>query len=36
MADPAERRGTYEDYLALPEHLVGEIVGGAMHVSPRP
>lgn len=36
MAGPAERRATYEDYLALPEHVVGELVGGAMHVSPRP
>jgi hypothetical protein len=27
---------TYEDILALPEHVVGEIVDGELHVSPRP
>jgi Uma2 family endonuclease len=27
---------TYEDLFALPEHVVGEIVDGELHVSPRP
>lgn len=36
MPDPAERPATYEDILALPEHLVGEIVDGILHASPRP
>lgn len=36
MADPAKRPATYEDYLALPEHVVGEIVNGVLEVSPRP
>ena len=34
--DAARRQATYEDLLALPEHVVGEIVGGELHVSPRP
>lgn len=33
---PAKRHATYEDLLALPEHVVGEIVNGELHVSPRP
>ena len=36
MARPACRPGTYEDLLALPEHLVGELVDGELIVSPRP
>jgi len=36
MASPAKRRATYEDLLRVPEHQVGEIVDGEMHVSPRP
>ncbi|MFL5321809.1 MAG: Uma2 family endonuclease [Myxococcaceae bacterium] len=27
---------TYEDLLALPDHVIGEIVDGELHVSPRP
>lgn len=30
------RPATYEDLLALPEHVVGEIIGGELVVSPRP
>jgi Uma2 family endonuclease len=30
------RTATYDDLLALPEHVVGEIVDGELHVSPRP
>lgn len=33
---PAKRKATYEDLLALPEHVVGEIVDGELHTSPRP
>jgi Uma2 family endonuclease len=29
-------RATYADLEALPEHVVGEIIGGELHVSPRP
>lgn len=36
MTQPARRPATYEDILALPEHLVGEIVDGELSVSPRP
>ena len=31
-----KRRATYEDLLALPEHVVGEIINGELVVSPRP
>jgi Uma2 family endonuclease len=30
------RPATYDDLLALPEHVVGEIIGGDLIVSPRP
>ena len=36
MAETAKRRATYEDILALPEHLVGEIIGGELYTQPRP
>jgi len=29
-------RATYEDILALPDHVVGQIVDGELHVAPRP
>ena len=29
-------RATYDDIVALPEHQVGEILDGELHVSPRP
>ena len=29
-------RATYDDLLALPDHVVGEIIGGELIVSPRP
>ncbi len=32
----AARRIAYDDLLALPEHLVGEIVDGILEASPRP
>ncbi len=36
MADPAKRRATYEDLLAVPEHLVAEIIHGELITHPRP
>lgn len=30
------RPATYDDLLALPEHVIGEIIGGELIVSPRP
>ena len=33
---PARRPATYEDILALPVHVTGQIVNGELHVSPRP
>src|SRR5687767_4293420 len=36
MTLEARRQATYEDLLALPEHVIGEIVGGELVVSPRP
>jgi len=34
--DPARRPASYDDLLALPEHVVGEIIDGDLHVTPRP
>jgi Uma2 family endonuclease len=36
MGDPARRRATYEDLLAVPDHLVAEIINGALVTMPRP
>ena len=36
MADGALRNATYEDLLAVPDHLVGEIIAGTLITSPRP
>lgn len=36
MADPARRRATYEDLLAVPRHVVAEIIGGELRTHPRP
>jgi len=36
MNQPAERLASYEDILDLPEHLVGEIIHGALVTHPRP
>jgi Uma2 family endonuclease len=36
MGEPASKRATYDDVVRLPEHLVGEIVDGELHASPRP
>ena len=38
MSDSAKqrRRATYDDIKKLPENMVGEIIDGELHVSPRP
>lgn len=37
MSDkPPRREASYEDLESLPPHVVGEIVGGELYVSPRP
>jgi len=36
MSTPASRTATYADVLAAPEHLVAEILDGALTLSPRP
>jgi Uma2 family endonuclease len=36
MGDPAKRRATYEDLLAVPPHRVAEIINGALITHPRP
>ena len=36
MSHAAPRRARYEDLLALPEHLVGEILAGELYTHPRP
>lgn len=33
---PARRPATYDDLLAVPDHLVAEILDGDLHTSPRP
>src|SRR5579883_556917 len=36
MADPAKRRATYDDLLAVPPRFVAEIVDGILYANPRP
>lgn len=36
MASPAPRSANYQDLLALPRHLVGELINGQLHAQPRP
>jgi Putative restriction endonuclease len=36
MGDPAIKRATYADVLAAPAHKVAEVIGGVLHLSPRP
>jgi Uma2 family endonuclease len=36
MGDPAKRRATYDDLLALPENVIGEILGGVLYSQARP
>lgn len=35
-SDPAPRPATYDDVIALPDNVVGEIIEGELIVSPRP
>ena len=36
MTDTAKRQASYDDLRALPENMVGEILGGELHATPRP
>jgi len=36
VTQPAKRPATYADVVALPEHVIGEIIDGELVVSPRP
>jgi len=36
MSEPAQRGATYDDLLAVPEHLVAELVGGSLYTHARP
>ena len=36
MANPAKRHATYDDLLAVPEHLVAELIHGELYTYPRP
>ena len=36
MANPLEKPASYEDLLAVPDHLVAEILNGTLHTHPRP
>jgi Uma2 family endonuclease len=36
MAEPKQQKASYKDLLALPEHLVGEIIAGELVTHPRP
>jgi Uma2 family endonuclease len=36
MAEAAGTRATYEDLCALPDHLIGQIIGGELIATPRP
>jgi len=35
-SDPAFRVATYEDVLNAPAHMVAEVIGGELHLQPRP
>jgi Uma2 family endonuclease len=36
MGDPAKRSATYEDLLALPDNVIGEVIHGTLVTQPRP
>lgn len=36
MADPARRRATYDDLLAVPENQIAELIHGTLVTQPRP
>src|SRR5262249_55423008 len=35
-ANDTRRRATYDDLIAVPDHLVAEIIDGVLYTSPRP
>ncbi len=36
MGNPARRLATYEDVLAAPPHVIAQLIGGELHLQPRP
>lgn len=36
MSDAVHKPATYEDLLAVPDHLIAEILDGVLHTQPRP
>jgi Uma2 family endonuclease len=36
MADPARKRASYDDVLNAPPTMVAELIGGELHLQPRP
>ena len=36
VSPPSKKPATYDDLLALPEHVIGEIIDGELIASPRP
>jgi len=36
MSHPADKPATYDDLLAVPDHLVAELIHGQLHTTPRP
>jgi Uma2 family endonuclease len=36
MGDPAKRKATYEDLLAVPDTMIAEIINGVLHTQARP
>ena len=36
MNAPLRMPATYDDLLAVPDHLVAELIDGELHTSPRP
>lgn len=36
VAGPARKRATYDDLIAVPDHLVAELINGALRTQPRP
>ncbi len=36
MVDPARKRATYEDLLAVPDTMIAEIIDGELYTQPRP
>src|SRR5262245_65643456 len=36
MESKGKRRATYQDVLDAPEHVIAEIIGGELRLSPRP